>query len=95
MRITIQRSGGFAGLRPPPVTVDTAQLPPDQSAALQEAVKRVDLTASQEPSAPQRGADRFQYQVTIEDAGQTRSLTFNEGTPSPLKAIVDQVTAGA
>ena len=43
MRITLTRSGGFAGILPPPVTLDTAALPRGVARRIEELVASADF----------------------------------------------------
>jgi hypothetical protein len=90
MRLTLTRSGGFAGLQLPPVTVDTATLPPavaQQCAALLAAADFFAFTPG--PGAPHQ-ADRFRYTLAVVmDDGRERAVDFGEeNAPAPLLQLV-------
>ena len=95
MRVTVERSGGFAGI---PVTrsVEEAGLPPDQAKTMAELIQAVDLSGHAETAheGPQR--DRFQYTVTIETSEGSHTLTVGEAeAPVPLRRLIDWVTSTA
>ena len=94
IKITVQRSGGFAGVRLPPTVVDSATLPPDQAEALNRAVDQVNFFAlpAQAPSPP-RGADRFQYRVTVSRDRVEHTVQVHEGNEGPLKELIEQARA--
>jgi hypothetical protein len=96
MRVTVERSGGFAGI---PVTrsVEEAGLSPDQVKAMAELIQAVDLSGHAEgahKAGPQR--DRFQYTVTIEASDGSHTLSVSEAeAPVPLRRLIDWVTSTA
>ena len=72
-------------------TVDTASLPPDEAAEVDRLVSALDLPglAAAPARAPARGADRFQYDVTIARGPQSTSLTLPESAvPEDLKPLL-------
>jgi hypothetical protein len=93
MRIDYERTGGFAGIRLA-ATIDTATLPADQSATLQNLIDEAhffDLPAKI-PSPP-NVADQFNYRVTIEAAGKRHTVEAGEASASPaLQALQQQLT---
>jgi hypothetical protein len=68
MRLELRVSGGLAGVRRPPVTLDTATLPGAEAAELEALAERV---AAQPPAPGPAGPDRFQYDLRI-DAREVR-----------------------
>ena len=94
MKIQLERSGGFTGI-PLRSSIDTDQLDPDESKTLTELVESArffDLPAKIPPS--KIGADRFNYKLTIETAGRSNTVEFNEAnTPPQLSPLVKQVTS--
>jgi len=79
MRLTLTRSGGFAGLIRPPVTLDTTKLPAADARkveALLESARFFQLP-SVLPAAAQ--PDRFQFTLEVERSdGVKHSVTFSE-----------------
>lgn len=89
MQIQFVRSGGFAGLNLS-ATVDTDSLMPDEAQSLRD-----ELNAAQFFSLPSTlegsslGADRFQYDITVDDAGRTHSVTVGEAAvPDSLQPLI-------
>lgn len=93
MRIEFERSGGFAGMRLSG-RVNTSDLTAEQACSLVEAVDAAqfwDLPG--EIPGNQRGADRFQYVVTVEAADRRHTVQVGESAmPEALGALVDAVT---
>jgi hypothetical protein len=89
MRVEVTRSGGFAGVVRH-AAVDSADLAPQAAASLARLVEAVDLDAPR--PGPAKGADRFQYDISVTAHGRTRSATVVEGAMTPqLKALVQHV----
>lgn len=89
MHVTIQRTGGFAGI-PLTKSIDAATL----SAPEMDDLKRMIESArffelpGLIPSKPQ--PDRFEYQITVEQDGKKHSVTAAEpALPPELKPLVD------
>lgn len=91
IRIDFVRSGGFAGI-PLRATASADQLPQEQVAAL------TGLLAAETPSethstAPSAGADRFQYQLDLDDGQRHRSFTWDETqVPEPIQPVLGALT---
>ena len=89
MKLVIERSGGFAGLKRRSER-DGQDLSPEQRAALDQVVKEYAAPGAQ-PATQDPGADRFTYQLEIQDENGTKSITLPESKmPSELKGIVTQ-----
>lgn len=83
-RLELTRSGGFAGLR------RSAQLDlePDEAEALAAAFDE----AGEHPERA-RGADRFQFDLTLVRGAERRSVRVREGAvPDALRPVVDRLT---
>ena len=88
MRIQVVRRGGIAG-----VTLrgeaDTAELA-GTSGDTEELLRSL---PSGDPAAPGR-PDRFRYEITVTDAGQSRTSHFNEDElPESLRPVVHAALA--
>lgn len=83
MRVELTRSGGIAGLTVQ-VAVDSAGLPEAEASKLAELVERAGVEVLA-PRSPLRGtgADRFQYDLTMSEAGREVHLTIGEGAVPP------------
>ncbi len=93
MRLTLSKSGGFAGIQRPPVTVDTTDL----STAEAERLRRLldEARFFDLPKRPETAnqPDRFQYKLqVVPDKGTPRTLTFDESNaPAPLLELVRSI----
>jgi hypothetical protein len=97
MIVRFTRSGGFSGIR---LTsqVDTASLPPDQADAVRRMVEGADFRNLPETTtAPAtRGADRFEYVVTVEEEGRQHTVrTTDAAVPDALRPLLDYLTKAA
>lgn len=97
IRIRLERSGGFAGMTKR-ASVDTATLPPEQAREITDLLGKVDLASVSggSPAAslrpPPRGADRFQYDVTISEGGREHHLSVSDADmPGDLKPLIASV----
>ncbi|MBK9990755.1 MAG: hypothetical protein IPP19_08505 [Verrucomicrobia bacterium] len=82
--LTLARSGGVAGIRPPSKTLDTAKLPAAAAQRIEELLNTASffkLPAVLPVSAP--GADTFQHSLTVSHAsGCEHTVTFTEASAS-------------
>jgi hypothetical protein len=74
MRIEVRRQGGYAGVRPPPIVIDTDRLAPEARNELERAATA--LPASTEPG---HGADLMRYDIVVDG----RTFTYNEPNVPP------------
>ncbi|MGQ9468240.1 MAG: protealysin inhibitor emfourin [Nitrososphaerales archaeon] len=90
MKIYFERSGGLAGMRIV-ATLDTDSLPSDEAHQIQAMVtgaKFFDLP-SKLPQ-PKKGADYFQYKITVEKEGRKHTVETSDATMQPaLRPLVD------
>ena len=101
MKLVVERTGGFAGLKWRGER-DGDDLSPEQRAALDQVVKTSDQEtsagnqqSSDNPAGPagqaaqDPGADRFTYRLEIQDENGTRSITLPESRmPKVLMGIL-------
>jgi hypothetical protein len=80
MRIELRQQGGFAGLRPPPLVLDTADLDPNTAREIEQLADS--LPAGTEPG---RGADLMRYDVTVGD--RTTSF-FEPDVPAAARRLL-------
>jgi len=73
MKVSIKRSGGFAGL-----SDELGSAAGSHQSALGEAVRRLKARAGAED---QIGADLFRYEVTVDEGGASQTLTVRDGDP--------------
>ena len=90
MRIVLARSGGLASLSMA-LSVDTAGLPPDTAGVIDAVLGQADLAElAARPRAPARGADRYQYDITVDRDGDRYSMSFTEAdVPPELRPVID------
>ena len=95
MKISVTRSGGFAGLTDGVSAVDTAQLDTAARQKLEQAVRRVNFfeLPARLPGEPV-GADLFAYRVTVRDGAREHSVAFTgeEGAAAALRELLAAVT---
>jgi len=80
MRIELRQQGGFAGLRPPPLVLDTNDLEPAHA-------REVEQLANALPAGNQqsRGADLMRYDVTVSG----RTTTYHEpDVPAAVRRLL-------
>ena len=91
LRISVVRSGGFAGIRRPLGTIDTAGLSEQEAVRLRELVERsgfFDLPAVL-PAANEELRDQFSYTVSVR--GSQREHTVHPTEGSVVQPLVDFV----
>jgi hypothetical protein len=90
MRMTIERTGGFAGMRLTKV-IDTATLPAEEKNQLRRLVDAADffhLPATLISNSPQ--PDRFQYRLTVEENTQQHTVVVSEqAVPGTLRPLIE------
>lgn len=94
IRARFRRSGGFAGI-PLTATVTADELGQEHAAQLREL-----LTAGSQEQAPEAsgggGADRFQYELDLDDGQHHRSFSWNESrVPEPVRPLLAALTRRA
>jgi hypothetical protein len=85
MTITIERSGGFAGLTTT-AEVRTETLPAADAQRLEGLARALPDSGG----GPPEGMDLYQYDVTVADADGSRTVRFY-GEPNPATALIDEV----
>jgi hypothetical protein len=94
MRLKLTRTGGFAGIRPPPVEVDTAKLPPRLARRVEALVAGANFFELPDTlSAPKRQPDRFRYslQIAHEDGREHAVTCDEEAAGGELRDLLDAV----
>jgi len=90
MRISFERTGGFAGISRTK-TVDTANIAANEANQIPPLLEAANffnlpenITAS--PTQP----DRFQYKLTVEDEGKKHTVTVSEAAlPGTLRPLIE------
>ncbi len=89
MRISFERSGGFAGITMK-TAIDEKDLAPDEVQKLRQMVEGADffnLSKKIVPRSPQ--PDRFQYELKLEEKGRQYAVMVSEEVmPEKLKPLV-------
>jgi hypothetical protein len=90
MRISFERTGGFAGITKK-TTVDTDTLLPNEASTLLRLVEAADLFRLPELiTSPNLQSDRFQYKLTVEDHGKQHTVTVSESAlPGTLRPLIE------
>jgi hypothetical protein len=90
MRISFERTGGFAGISKK-TTVDTATLSAKEAKELPQLVEVADLFQLPEQiTSPNPQSDRFQYKLTVEDNGKQHTVTVSEAAlPGTLRPLIE------
>lgn len=90
MRISFERSGGFAGITMK-TAVDEEDLAPGEAQKLRQLVEETDFFNLPEKvvsRSPQ--PDRFQYEFKLEEKGRQHTVTMSEEVmPAKLKPLVN------
>jgi hypothetical protein len=78
MRVHLVRTGGFAGIRVER-EVDSAKLTDEEQGELQRLVQNANFQGLPAViSSEKAGADRFQYDVTVDQDGQRHGVKVDE-----------------
>ena len=82
--LTLARSGGVAGIRPPSKTLDTAGLPTATTQRIEELLVAANFfSLPVELPCSAKGADGFQHTLTVQHAsGRKHAVTFAEADAS-------------
>ena len=92
MLISLERSGGFAGISKV-IEIDSAKLSQNQAEQLLmllETANFFNLPAYIADESKQR--DRFQYTLTVKDKDKQHTVTVNESSiPETLKPLIDWI----
>lgn len=95
MRINFERTGGFAGMQITKL-VDTANLTGDEANQLRLLVDTANFFSLPATINSNTQADRFQYQITVEDNGQKHTVVVSEqAAPGTLKPLLEWLMAAA
>jgi hypothetical protein len=91
LRISVRRSGGFAGIEEGLGAVDTEALEPAARERVEALVREADFFALPATVEEELGADQFRYEITVEDGGRRHTVTFvgEGGRAAALKRLVD------
>ena len=92
MLITLERSGGFAGISKV-ITIDTAKIPQNQAEQLPmllECANFFNLPAY--IAGDSKNRDRFEYTITVEDKDKQHAVTVSESLiPGTIRPLIDWI----
>lgn len=95
MKISFERTGGFAGMSVA-ITVEVDSLPEPDAAALRKLVKDADFFNLVETRPGRAISDGFQYTITVEGDDQQRSLQVTDtSVPDKLRPLLDYLSLRA
>jgi hypothetical protein len=96
MRITVKRSGGFAGLSEELASVDTADLEAERAEQIEQLVGDISFfDLPTELSPDEVGADQFRYEITVSDDGREHTVTYQDNggaEVAQLRRLVEALT---
>jgi hypothetical protein len=97
VRISVRRSGGFAGIEEHVGSVDTAALDAEARGRLESLVHEADFFTVPAVVEGEVGADQFRYEIEVDDGGRSRTVAFTgeSGPAAALKRLADAVAAAA
>ncbi len=92
MLIHFERTGGFAGMRTS-ITLDTGSVSLEEARKLQEMVEAAGFfDLPPEFPVPKRGADYFQYKLTVESEGRKHTVEVSEpAIPAALRPLLQSL----
>lgn len=89
MKISFERSGGFAGMIMA-VSLDTTELSPTDAKHLQSLVEASNFFQLPKVIPATAQPDRFQYHFTIQEKKRSHSVTVSESSvPGTLRPLLD------
>ena len=96
MRMTFERTGGFAGMKMTKV-IDTETLPTEVANQLRRLVDAADFFHLPTTiTSKSRQPDRFMYRITVEDNSEHHAIEVSEqAIPSPLRPLIEWLMAAA
>jgi hypothetical protein len=91
MEVHFERSGGFAGRK---ISATIREPIAEELKRLIDAARFFELP--QRGTTRVRGADRFQYAITVSDGPKKHEITVSEGTiPESLQPLIDYLSKAA
>lgn len=96
MRITFERTGGFAAMRVKTI-IDTADLPSREATNLYRLVSSSDFFHLPQTMTPSKPApDRFLYKVMVEESDKEHTIVVSEElVTSALRPLIERLTKEA
>jgi hypothetical protein len=96
MRISIKRTGGYAGVTEDLASVDTATVHAAAAREVEKIVEESRFFALPANSCGGIGADQFQYEITVTEGQRQHTVTFDDESPESaslhrLRAAVEKI----
>lgn len=92
MKITIQQSGGAVGFAQPPISVETASLPPGDRATIEGLIGSTDFFRLPEVlGKPAGGGDSPEHSIDVQTGAQQHSVRVPLGAVPMLDQLVHAV----
>ncbi len=93
MRIHFERSGGFTGMLIA-TTIDTGSLSSEEAQSLLQMIETARLfELPPKLTAPDSGADRFQYLLTVDEKDRHHTVEISESSvPEELWPLLNRLT---
>jgi hypothetical protein len=90
MRISLERTGGFAGIKKTTIA-DTELLSPSEVQQLHQLVQTADFfSLPTNISSSNQMSDRFSYKLTLQDSDRQHTVTASESVlPEILKPLIE------
>ncbi len=96
MKISVIRTGGYAGLSDELVALDTADLDATAARRVEELVRGIRFfELPRDIAGGAIGADMFRYEIAVTDADRQHSIGFvadESPETAPLRRLVDALT---
>jgi hypothetical protein len=90
VEVRLRRSGGFGGMTLE-TSVNSRDLPPEEARGVEQLLERGEA-ALHDDQPPARGADRFQYDLTMSRGDEKVELSFSDGAiPPDLESLVGRL----
>jgi hypothetical protein len=94
MKISLKRTGGYAGLEEEVAAVDTSRLEPGAARRVEGLVGSAGFFGLPAVGLDDAvGADMFRYSLTVSDGGREHTASFVEGSLSaaPLSGLIEEL----
>jgi hypothetical protein len=93
MKIQFEQSGGFvAGVKRPPVVIDTGTLPEEEAKSWHDLVNAADFFNIPATVPPGASRDAFSYLVTVESANSHHTVQTHSGAvPAALTPLIERL----
>ncbi|MBI2852871.1 MAG: hypothetical protein HYX84_07210 [Chloroflexi bacterium] len=89
MKVSLERTGGFTGMRVS-VVVDTDSLSPEEAAHLRDLVRSAGVLTMQAPAPSEGRPDQFSYRLTIAEGDRGREIFVREpNIPTKLRPLLE------